>query len=112
MNFRVVSLYIVLYLCVRARFCCVVIVHVSLPEAYLIIVLFLYLKFGLNISVIPVKKSRLFARLLFALEGNYLEANSQSVEHTDGPEGHGVQCLNFSCSIPAINGRGFIEVVT
>lgn len=51
----------------------------------------------------------LFARLLCALEGNYLEANSESMEHVDSLEGHG-QCLQFSCSIPAVTGRGFIEV--
>lgn len=50
----------------------------------------------------------LFARLLCALEGNYLEADSESTEHVDSLE-H-VQCLKFSCSIPAVTGRGFIEV--
>ncbi|KAI7983858.1 Squamosa promoter-binding-like protein 12 [Camellia lanceoleosa] len=43
-------------------------------------------------------------RLLCALEGNYLveEATDELVEN--------VNILNFSCSIPAVTGRGFIEV--
>ncbi|CAI9774254.1 unnamed protein product [Fraxinus pennsylvanica] len=53
--------------------------------------------------------SRPSARLLCSLESNYLEANSESLEHFDCLEGN-VQCLNFSCSIPAVTGRGFIEV--
>ncbi|CAL5425840.1 unnamed protein product [Camellia sinensis] len=42
-------------------------------------------------------------RLLCALEGNYLveEATDELVEDVD--------ILNFSCSIPAVTGRGFIE---
>ncbi|XP_057790305.1 squamosa promoter-binding-like protein 1 [Salvia miltiorrhiza] len=55
-----------------------------------------------------VNLSRPSSRLLCALEGNYLEANSESMEHVDSLE-H-VQCLKFSCSIPAVTGRGFIEV--
>ncbi|KAL6550443.1 Cysteine desulfurase mitochondrial [Orobanche minor] len=47
--------------------------------------------------------------LLCALEGNYLEAQCESVEHVDGLEGH-VQCLKFSCYVPVVTGRGFIEV--
>ncbi|KAL2486658.1 Squamosa promoter-binding-like protein 1 [Abeliophyllum distichum] len=54
--------------------------------------------------------SRPSTRLLFSLEGNYLEANSELVEHLGGLEGHDVQYLNFACAIPAVNGRGFIEV--
>ncbi|KAL8527128.1 hypothetical protein ACS0TY_005121 [Phlomoides rotata] len=57
---------------------------------------------GLNLS-------RPSSRLLCALEGNYLEANNESVEDVDDHEEH-VQCLKFSCSIPAVIGRGFIEV--
>ncbi|KAH6777446.1 squamosa promoter-binding protein-like 12 [Perilla frutescens var. frutescens] len=53
--------------------------------------------------------SRPSARLLCALEANYLEAISEAVEYVDSLEGH-VQCLKFSCSIPAVIGRGFIEV--
>lgn len=51
---------------------------------------------------------RLFSRLLCALEGNYLETDCESMEHVDSLE-H-VQCLKFSCSIPSVTGRGFIEV--
>lgn len=51
----------------------------------------------------------ILSRLLCALEGNYLEANGESMEHVDSLDGHG-QCLTFSCAIPAITGRGFIEV--
>ncbi|KAL6525865.1 Cysteine desulfurase mitochondrial [Orobanche minor] len=56
-----------------------------------------------------INLSRPSTRLLCALEGNYLEAQCESVEHVDGLEGH-VQCLKFSCSVPAVTGRGFIEV--
>lgn len=28
-----------------------------------------------------------------------------------GFEGHDVKYLNFACSVPAVNGRGFIEVM-
>lgn len=55
-----------------------------------------------------MKYCSLFARLLCALEGNYLEADSESMEHVDSLE-H-VQYFKFSCSIPAVTGRGFIEV--
>lgn len=44
------------------------------------------------------------------MEGEYLEADSESVEQVDGLEGN-VQCLKFSCSVPAVAGRGFIEVI-
>ncbi|CAA3009995.1 squamosa promoter-binding 1 [Olea europaea subsp. europaea] len=53
--------------------------------------------------------SRPSARLLCSIEGNYLEGNKDSLELVDGLEGN-VQCLNLSCSIPAVTGRGFIEV--
>ncbi|KAG6410008.1 hypothetical protein SASPL_128054 [Salvia splendens] len=52
--------------------------------------------------------SRPSSRLLCALEGNYLETDCESMEHVDSLE-H-VQCLKFSCSIPSVIGRGFIEV--
>ncbi|XP_016507693.2 squamosa promoter-binding-like protein 1 [Nicotiana tabacum] len=51
-------------------------------------------------------------RLLCALEGNYLviEANDE-VEHVDGVKKHAeLQSINLTCSIPAVSGRGFIEV--
>ncbi|XP_022851458.1 squamosa promoter-binding-like protein 1 [Olea europaea var. sylvestris] len=54
--------------------------------------------------------SRPSTRILCSLEGNYLEANSELVEHEGDLERHDVQHVNFACSIPAVNGRGFIEV--
>lgn len=56
----------------------------------------------------------LFSRLLCALEGSYLaeENTHDSMESLDTSKEHDeVQCINFSCSIPAVNGRGFIEVL-
>ncbi|XP_049389308.1 squamosa promoter-binding-like protein 1 [Solanum stenotomum] len=52
-------------------------------------------------------------RLLCALEGNYLdpEADNEVEEHVDGGDKDDkLQSLNFTCSIPAVGGRGFIEV--
>ncbi|KAA8549030.1 hypothetical protein F0562_000714 [Nyssa sinensis] len=52
-------------------------------------------------------------RLLCALEGNYLvhEATNELVEDVDNLKEHEeLQSLNFTCSIPAATGRGFIEV--
>lgn len=53
-------------------------------------------------------------RLLCALEGNYLvEETSDELlkEGIDGLGGHdNVQLRRFSCSIPVVSGRGFIEV--
>lgn len=52
-------------------------------------------------------------RVLCALEGNYLvpEANNEVEEHVDGViEDDKLQSLNFTCSVPASAGRGFIEV--
>ncbi|KAK6803940.1 hypothetical protein RDI58_001724 [Solanum bulbocastanum] len=52
-------------------------------------------------------------RLLCALEGNYLdpEADNDLEEHVDGGDKDDkLQSLNFTCSIPAVGGRGFIEV--
>ncbi|KAL3648156.1 Cysteine desulfurase mitochondrial [Castilleja foliolosa] len=57
-----------------------------------------------------INLSRPSTRLLCALEGNYLEANCESVEHVDDSLEEHVQFLKFSCSVPAVNGRGFIEV--
>ncbi|CAA0824948.1 Squamosa promoter-binding-like protein 1 [Striga hermonthica] len=53
--------------------------------------------------------SRPSTRLLCALEGNYLETHCESTEHVDGLEGQ-IQCLKFTCSVPTVTGRGFIEV--
>ncbi|PWA89002.1 SBP-like protein [Artemisia annua] len=53
------------------------------------------------------------SRMLCVLEGNYLvqtscsdlmDATDSSIEHED------IQCLTFTCSIPKISGRGFIEI--
>lgn len=52
-------------------------------------------------------------RLLCALEGNYLdpEADNEVEEHVDGGDKDDkLQSLNFTCSIPTVGGRGFIEV--
>jgi hypothetical protein len=50
-------------------------------------------------------------RLLCGVEGNYLvqATNKESVDESM-KERDGLQCLNFSCSIPTAAGRGFIEV--
>lgn len=55
-----------------------------------------------------------FPRLLCALEGNYLveEYTAESTDNLDNFEKHDeLQSINFYCSIPAVNGRGFIEVL-
>ncbi|XP_047315631.1 squamosa promoter-binding-like protein 1 [Impatiens glandulifera] len=53
-------------------------------------------------------------RLLCAFEGRYLaeENGSNSTEESDGlmTTADEVQCISLSCSIPNMNGRGFIEV--
>lgn len=58
--------------------------------------------------------SLFFSRLLCALEGNYLveENTHDSMDSLNTlKENDELQCINFSCSIPAVNGRGFIEVL-
>ncbi|KAI8003819.1 Squamosa promoter-binding-like protein 12 [Camellia lanceoleosa] len=57
--------------------------------------------------------SRSTTRLLCALEGKYLvqESCSDMMEGVDTfVDGNEIQCLSFSCSIPNVSGRGFIEV--
>lgn len=51
-------------------------------------------------------------RLLCALEGNYLELESNGLgEDTCKLKGHDQHhCLKISCSVPELVGRGFIEV--
>nr|AUW52985.1 squamosa promoter binding-like protein 12c [Petunia x hybrida] len=51
-------------------------------------------------------------RLLCALEGDYLVAETNDeAEHVDDIDKHEkLQSINLTCSIPAISGRGFIEV--
>ncbi|PON43215.1 SBP-box transcription factor [Parasponia andersonii] len=50
-------------------------------------------------------------RLFCALEGKYLvqEAIHEMMDGVDNLE-HDEQCINFSCSIPVTNGRGFVEI--
>ncbi|KAH9730976.1 Squamosa promoter-binding-like protein 12 [Citrus sinensis] len=52
-------------------------------------------------------------RLLCAVEGKYMvqEATHELLDDVDGfKELDELQCVNFSCSIPAVTGRGFIEI--
>ncbi|KAK6941136.1 SBP domain [Dillenia turbinata] len=52
-------------------------------------------------------------RLLCSLDGNYLiqEAAHELLHNVDSlKEPGGLQCLSFSFSVPAVSGRGFIEV--
>ncbi|KAL9397192.1 hypothetical protein Peur_011445 [Populus x canadensis] len=60
-----------------------------------------------------VNLSRPATRLLCAVEGNYMvQENRQEVmDGVDSFKGHDeVHCVNFSCSIPMVTGRGFIEI--
>lgn len=55
-----------------------------------------------------------YLRLLCAVEGKYLvqEATHELMdEKYDLKKQDELECVNFSCSIPAVTGRGFIEVV-
>ena len=55
-----------------------------------------------------------YPRLLCAVEGKYLvqEATHELIDDNDNfKEQDELQCVNFSCSIPTVTGRGFIEVV-
>ncbi|XAR56939.1 hypothetical protein NMG60_11024911 [Bertholletia excelsa] len=56
--------------------------------------------------------ARSTTRLLCALEGKYLLQESCSdMEGCDSIIDHNeIQCLSFSCSVPNVSGRGFIEV--
>ncbi|GAB4841819.1 Cysteine desulfurase mitochondrial [Ancistrocladus abbreviatus] len=57
--------------------------------------------------------SRPTTRILCALEGIYLvqEASQELVQDSDNlKENHEIGCVNLSCTIPAVTGRGFIEV--
>lgn len=56
----------------------------------------------------------LFCRLLCALEGKYLlqESIDELLDEDYSSEEHDeLQCVKFSCSIPRLTGRGFIEVL-
>ncbi|KAJ6729308.1 SQUAMOSA PROMOTER-BINDING-LIKE PROTEIN 4 [Salix viminalis] len=60
-----------------------------------------------------INLSRPATKLLCAVEGNYMvQENKQEVmDGVDSFEGHDeVQCVKFSCSIPTVTGRGFIEI--
>jgi len=52
----------------------------------------------------------MISRLLCALEGKYL-ANA-SCHDLNGGADESIQHLNFSCHIPNVTGRGFIEVLS
>lgn len=51
-------------------------------------------------------------RLMCALEGKYLvcEDTQMSMDQCSN-EPDELQCVQFSCSVPVMNGRGFIEVL-
>ncbi|XP_052204479.1 squamosa promoter-binding-like protein 1 isoform X2 [Diospyros lotus] len=63
-------------------------------------------------SVKGLNLSRSTSRLLCALQGKYLGQESCfDLEGSDTFVDHDqIQCLSFSCSIPNLDGRGFIEV--
>lgn len=55
-----------------------------------------------------------YPRLLCSLEGKYLVQNDSHElidDNDDFKEQDKFQCINFSCSIPIVTGRGFIEVI-
>ncbi|KAL9430528.1 hypothetical protein AB3S75_025836 [Citrus x aurantiifolia] len=60
-----------------------------------------------------INLGRSATRLLCAVEGKYMvqEATHELLDDVDGfKELDELQCVNFSCSIPALTGRGFIEI--
>ncbi|XVF22003.1 hypothetical protein REPUB_Repub12eG0137100 [Reevesia pubescens] len=64
-------------------------------------------------SVKGINLSRPATRLLCAVEGKYLvqEATHELMDdNEDFEEQDELQCVNFSCSIPTVTGRGFIEI--
>ncbi|KAG7036617.1 Squamosa promoter-binding-like protein 12, partial [Cucurbita argyrosperma subsp. argyrosperma] len=63
-------------------------------------------------SVKGINLTRSTTRLLCAIEGTYLtqEASGDSTESDDNSNARDdSQCVTFSCSIPVVYGRGFIE---
>ncbi|XP_027366955.1 squamosa promoter-binding-like protein 1 isoform X2 [Abrus precatorius] len=61
-------------------------------------------------SVKGVNLIRPATRLMCALEGKYLvceDAHESTDQYSKEPDE--VQCIQFSCSVPVMNGRGFIE---
>ncbi|XWS76715.1 hypothetical protein CRYUN_Cryun01aG0201600 [Craigia yunnanensis] len=64
-------------------------------------------------SVKGINLSQPATRLLCAVEGKYLvqEATHELMDDNDDfKEQDELQCVNFSCSIPTVIGRGFIEI--
>lgn len=62
--------------------------------------------------VIAYEPCSYYFRLLCALEGNYLvcEDTHESMDQCSKDLDE-LQCVQFSCSVPVMNGRGFIEVL-
>ncbi|XP_004494461.1 squamosa promoter-binding-like protein 1 isoform X2 [Cicer arietinum] len=62
-------------------------------------------------SVKGINLTRPATRLLCALEGNYLvcEDTHESMDQCSKDLDE-LQCVQFSCSVPVMNGRGFIEI--
>ena len=64
-----------------------------------------------HFSVKGINLNRPATRLLCALEGNYLSCEDAHESMDQGSkELEELQCIQFSCSVPVINGRGFIEI--
>ncbi|XP_015891807.3 squamosa promoter-binding-like protein 1 [Ziziphus jujuba] len=63
-------------------------------------------------SVRGINMARPATRLFCALEGKYLvqEATQDLMDSVDSVKEHDEQSINFSCSIPLVNGRGFVEI--
>ncbi|MED6146245.1 Cysteine desulfurase mitochondrial [Stylosanthes scabra] len=62
-------------------------------------------------SVKGINLNRPATRLLCALEGSYLACEDAHESMDPGSkELEELQCIQFSCSVPVINGRGFIEI--
>ncbi|XP_058008560.1 squamosa promoter-binding-like protein 1 isoform X2 [Hevea brasiliensis] len=60
-----------------------------------------------------INLSRPTTRLLCAVEGKYMsqENTQELMDGVDNLKGYEeLQCVNFSCSIPTVSGRGFIEI--
>nr|KYP56121.1 Squamosa promoter-binding-like protein 12 [Cajanus cajan] len=62
-------------------------------------------------SVKGVNLIRPATRLMCALEGKYLPCEDADVPMDQySKESDELQCIQFSCSVPVMNGRGFIEI--
>lgn len=73
-------------------------------------ILFKYMYFLVGLVYYLILKP--IFRLMCALEGKYLvcEDAHESVDQ-NSKELDDLQCIQFSCSVPGANGRGFIEVL-